>query len=78
MAKKPNPPSQHGVPELLRQMRDEAKLAQRDQADLMKRAQPWIRVPKRSARGLPTTHQEGEVRAEGNCICANLIQQQPL
>jgi transcriptional regulator with XRE-family HTH domain len=42
MAKKPNPPSQHDVPELLRQMREEAKLTQRDLASRMKRAQPWI------------------------------------
>jgi transcriptional regulator with XRE-family HTH domain len=42
MAKKSNPPSQHDVPGLLRRMREEAKLTQRDLAGRMKRAQPWI------------------------------------
>jgi transcriptional regulator with XRE-family HTH domain len=42
MAKKPNPPSRHDVPELLRQIREEAELTQRDLASRMKRAQPWI------------------------------------
>jgi transcriptional regulator with XRE-family HTH domain len=42
MAKKPNPPSSCDVPGLLRQIREEAKLTQRDLAGRMKRAQPWI------------------------------------
>jgi transcriptional regulator with XRE-family HTH domain len=42
MAKKPNPPSHHDVPTLLRQIREEAKLTQRDLASRMSRAQPWI------------------------------------
>jgi transcriptional regulator with XRE-family HTH domain len=42
MAKKANPPSRHDVPRLLRQIREESKLTQRDLASRMKRAQPWI------------------------------------
>ena len=42
MAKQPNPPSRHDVPGLLRQIREEAELTQRDLASRMKRAQPWI------------------------------------
>jgi transcriptional regulator with XRE-family HTH domain len=42
MAKKPNPPSHRDVPGLLRQIREEAKLTQRELASRMKRAQPWI------------------------------------
>jgi transcriptional regulator with XRE-family HTH domain len=42
MAKKPNPPSKHNVPGLLRRLREEAGLTQRDLAKRMKRAQPWI------------------------------------
>ena len=42
MAKKPNPPSKRDVPGLLRQLREEAELTQRDLAGRMKRAQPWI------------------------------------
>ncbi|HET6247630.1 MAG TPA: helix-turn-helix transcriptional regulator [Tepidisphaeraceae bacterium] len=42
MAKKPNPPSSHDVPGILRQVREEASLTQRDLAKRMKRAQPWI------------------------------------
>ena len=42
MAKQPNPPSRHDVHGLLRQIREEAELTQRDLASRMKRAQPWI------------------------------------
>jgi transcriptional regulator with XRE-family HTH domain len=42
MAKKPNPPSTHDIPRLLRRLREEAELTQRDLAGRMKRAQPWI------------------------------------
>jgi len=42
MAKKPNPPSKRDVPGLLRRLREEAELTQRDLAGRMKRAQPWI------------------------------------
>jgi transcriptional regulator with XRE-family HTH domain len=42
MAKKPNPPSKRDVPGLLRRLREEAELTQRDLAKRMKRAQPWI------------------------------------
>jgi hypothetical protein len=42
MAKQSNPPSSHDVPGLLRQLRESAKLTQRDLARRMKRAQPWI------------------------------------
>jgi len=42
MAKKPNPPSSRDVPGLLRKIREEAKLTQRDLAGRMNRAQPWI------------------------------------
>jgi transcriptional regulator with XRE-family HTH domain len=42
MAKQSNPPSSRDVPGLLRKMREEAELTQRDLASRMKRAQPWI------------------------------------
>jgi transcriptional regulator with XRE-family HTH domain len=42
MAKKANPPSHRDVPGLLRRIREEAKLTQRDLAGRMERAQPWI------------------------------------
>ena len=42
MAKKPNPPSHHDVPGLLRKIREEAELTQRDLAKRLKRSQPWV------------------------------------
>ena len=42
MAKQANPPSHRDVPGLLRKIREEAELTQRELASRMKRAQPWI------------------------------------
>ena len=42
MAKKPNPPINHDVPGLLRRLREDADLTQRDLAIRLRRNQPWI------------------------------------
>jgi len=42
MAKSQHAPSYRNVPVLLRQMREEAKLTQRDLAQRLRRSQPWV------------------------------------